>query len=62
MDDLQELATNARMDHWPAHLGVKTEQEKIEYLASVLEKAADYMDDPCQQCDECEHCTEHGGA
>jgi predicted nucleic acid-binding Zn-ribbon protein len=35
---LQELATNARLNHWPPHLGVRTEAEKIEYLADALDK------------------------
>jgi peptidoglycan hydrolase CwlO-like protein len=35
-NQLQELATNARLDHWPPHLGVRTEAEKVECLANVL--------------------------
>jgi hypothetical protein len=42
--DLQQLATNARLNHWPPHLGVRTEAEKIEYLAQQLEAAGDVMD------------------
>lgn len=34
--DLQQLATNARLNHWPPHLGVTTEAEKIECLAAAL--------------------------
>jgi uncharacterized coiled-coil DUF342 family protein len=41
MIDLQELATNALLDHWPPHLGVRTEAEKVEYLARQLSEAAD---------------------
>lgn len=37
---LQQLATNARINHWPPHLGVTTDAEKIEYLAQRLEEAA----------------------
>lgn len=33
---LQELATNARLDHWPPHLGVNTDAEKIDLLAREL--------------------------
>lgn len=40
-NQLQELATNARLNHWPLHLGVKTDSEKIEYLAQRLKEAAD---------------------
>jgi predicted nuclease with TOPRIM domain len=36
MIDLQELATNALLDHWPPHLGVTTDAEKIAYLAEAL--------------------------
>jgi peptidoglycan hydrolase CwlO-like protein len=35
-NQLQELATNARLDHWPPHLGVTTEAEKVEYMANAL--------------------------
>lgn len=40
-NQLHELATNARLNHWPPHLGVTTDAEKIEYLAQRLEEAAD---------------------
>ena len=40
-NQLHELATNARLNHWPPHLGVKTDAEKIEYLAQQLMEAAD---------------------
>lgn len=40
-NQLQELATNALLDHWPPHLGVKTDAEKIAYLAERLREAAD---------------------
>lgn len=36
-NQLQELATNARLDHWPPHLGVRTEAEKVGYLADAIE-------------------------
>lgn len=42
---LRELATNALTGHWPPHLGVRTDQEKIEYLARQLESAADNIGD-----------------
>lgn len=38
---MQELATNARLNHWPPHLGVKTDADKIEFLASKLEETRD---------------------
>lgn len=38
--ELIDLALNARLDHWPPHLGVKTDAEKIEYLATALDEAA----------------------
>jgi hypothetical protein len=40
-NQLRELATNALVGHWPAHLGVQTDAEKIEFLARQLEMAAD---------------------
>ena len=41
-DQLRELATNAQLDHWPPHLGVKTDAEKIEYIAQALKSVDDY--------------------
>jgi hypothetical protein len=41
--DLYELATNARLNHWPPHLGVTTNAEKIEYLAQRLQEAGDVV-------------------
>lgn len=60
--ELRELATNALTGHWPKHLGVSTDAERIEFLARKLEAAAEWVDDPCGECPECEHCHEHGGA
>lgn len=39
-DSLRELATNALTGHWPPHLGVTTDAEKIEYLARALDSVA----------------------
>ena len=39
--NLRELATNAELNHWPPHLGVRTDAEKIAYLAERLREAAD---------------------
>jgi peptidoglycan hydrolase CwlO-like protein len=39
-NQLNELATNARLNHWPPHLGVRTEAEKVECLAQQLSEAA----------------------
>lgn len=43
-EQLRELATNAQLDHWPPHLGVKTDAEKVEYLAQRLSEVADAED------------------
>lgn len=40
-DQLRELATNAQLNHWPPHLGVKTDAEKVQYLANRLREVAD---------------------
>jgi uncharacterized protein YlxW (UPF0749 family) len=40
-DQLRELATNATLNHWPPHLGVVSESDKIQYLADRLREAAD---------------------
>jgi hypothetical protein len=39
-EQARELALNARLNHWPAHLGVKTDAERIEHLATKLDEAA----------------------
>jgi peptidoglycan hydrolase CwlO-like protein len=36
-EQLQELATNALLDHWPLHLGVRTGAEKVECLANAIQ-------------------------
>jgi peptidoglycan hydrolase CwlO-like protein len=36
-NQLNELATNALLDHWPPHLGVQIEAEKVEYLANAIQ-------------------------
>jgi peptidoglycan hydrolase CwlO-like protein len=38
-NQLQELATNALLDHWPPHLGVRTDAEKVAYLAAALRQS-----------------------
>lgn len=40
-EQLQQLATNAELNHWPPHLGVTTDAEKVAYLAERLREAAD---------------------
>jgi hypothetical protein len=40
-NQLRELATNAQLDHWPPHLGVTTDAEKVEYLAQQLRESID---------------------
>lgn len=38
-EQLRELATNAKLDHWPPHLGVTTDAEKIEYIVQRLRES-----------------------
>lgn len=38
--EMIDLALNARLSYWPPHLGLKTDAEKIEYLATKLDEAA----------------------
>lgn len=40
-NQLNELALNAELNHWPPHLGVTTDAEKVEYLAVRLREVAD---------------------
>lgn len=39
------LALNARLGHWPPHLGLNTDAERIEYLATRLDEAATQIAD-----------------
>lgn len=41
-EQLRELATNATLNHWPPHLGVVSDADKIQYLAERLGEAVDY--------------------
>jgi septal ring factor EnvC (AmiA/AmiB activator) len=40
-NQLRELASNAQLDHWPPHLGVVSEADKIQHLAERLREVAD---------------------
>jgi uncharacterized coiled-coil DUF342 family protein len=51
-NQLQELAINALLNHWPPHLGVRTDAEKIAYLAETLRQSEG------QQVNDSEICTE----
>ncbi len=44
-NQLHELATNASLNHWPPHLGVVSESDKIQYLADRLRESVDRVDD-----------------
>jgi ABC-type transporter Mla subunit MlaD len=44
-NQLNELAANALLDHWPPYLGVRTEVEKVEYLAERLREATETQAD-----------------
>lgn len=60
MIDVKSIATDVlSTGSFPAHLGLNTDAEKIEWLARELEKLADnseYRDDvsDCEDCDICE--------
>lgn len=41
-EQLRELATNATLNHWPPHLGVVSDADKIQYLADALRSVDDY--------------------
>lgn len=43
-EQARELALNARLNHWPAHLGIRTDAQKIEHLATALDEAATCID------------------
>lgn len=38
MDDVKAIAIGALTGHWPAHLGLTTDADKIEWLARQVEK------------------------
>lgn len=40
-NQLRTLSVDALTGYWPPHLGVKTDAEKIEYLAQRIDEAAD---------------------
>lgn len=43
-DQLLELAHNARINHWPPHLGVVTDGDKADYLAKAIEASTTNYD------------------
>lgn len=43
-EQLRQLATNATLNHWPPHLGVVSDADKIQYLADRLREAGDAED------------------
>lgn len=57
-NQLNELANNAELNHWPPHLGVTTDAEKVEYLAARLREAADAEQRADELSDELEATTE----
>ena len=44
MENLKEIAIGAMTGHWPAHLGLKTDAERIEFLARAVEKLVDELE------------------
>jgi predicted nucleic acid-binding Zn-ribbon protein len=52
MIDLQELATNALLDHWPLHLGVRTEAERVECLANAIQFVTATLEDQIEELNE----------
>jgi predicted nucleic acid-binding Zn-ribbon protein len=58
---LHELATNATLNHWPPHLGVRTEAEKIEYLTERLREVADAETRADELADQLETAQEENG-
>lgn len=42
-EQARELALNARLNHWPPYLGIRTDAEKLEHLATRLDEAATSM-------------------
>lgn len=57
-NQLNELANNAELNHWPPHLGVTTDAEKVEYLAARLREVADAEQRADELSDELEATTE----
>lgn len=56
---LQQIATDAQVGHWPPHLGLNTDAERIEFLAEKLLRAIDTMS-KIADCDYCGVCETHG--
>lgn len=69
---LKSIAVGALTGHWPAHLGLTTDAEKIEWLARRVEELAglkvevdaDCLEtekrlDEIEACSDCELCDDH---
>lgn len=59
--ELKSIAVGALTGYWPAHLGLTTDAERIEWLARQVERLADISDYQidAQDCDDCELCEVH---
>lgn len=42
---VKDIAVGAMIGHWPAHLGLTTDSEKIEWLARQVERLTDEVDE-----------------
>lgn len=42
---LEQVASGALVNHWPPHLGLTTDSQRIEHLADGVSKLVDYSRD-----------------
>jgi hypothetical protein len=45
IERLRRIATDAQVNHWPPHLGLNTDAERVEFLAKALSDVLDQLDD-----------------
>jgi len=55
---VRQVALDAQVGHWQAHLGLNTDTERIEWLAKRLEGAIDDLNDRAS-CGFCRPCDDH---
>lgn len=58
---VKDIAVGALTGHWPAHLGLTTDADKIEWLARQVERICNEVDRfyGADNCDDCDLCAEH---
>ena len=59
-NQIKQIAKDAQVNHWPSHLGLNTDAERIYWLAQQLETQSELVDEMTERCETCSTCPTHG--